>query len=125
MRAVVAAVACLGLGLALQLLEQSVAIDLLGSVLYVLLVGLLVLVVRPSLRAVTAAAIALAFATLVEFLQLTAIHATIVEAVPMAGLVLGNAFDPMDLLAYLVGAVLLVPIVAVIRRQGNPAGARD
>ena len=125
LRAIVAAVACLSLGLALQLLERSVAIDLLGSVLYVLLVGLLVLVVRPSLRAVTVAAIALAFATLVEFLQLTAIHATIVDAVPSARLVLGSVFDPMDLVAYLVGAMLLVPIVAAIRRTGNAAVGRD
>ncbi|MGW4929459.1 DUF2809 domain-containing protein [Agromyces sp. NPDC004153] len=124
-RALVGAVACLGLGIGLQLLDRSVAIDLLGSVLYVLLAGLLVLLVRPSLRAVPVAAIALAFATLVELLQLTAIHATVVEAVPMAGLVLGNAFDPMDLLAYLVGAVLVVPLVGLIRRPGNAAVARD
>ncbi|TYL53847.1 DUF2809 domain-containing protein [Agromyces mariniharenae] len=124
-RAVVGALACLGLGLGLQLLDRSSVVDLLGSVLYVMLVGLLALLMRPSLRAVTVAAIALAFATLVELLQLTAIHAAVVEAVPMAGLVLGNAFDPMDLLAYLVGAVVLVPIVAVIRRPGNAAGARD
>ena len=118
-RALIGAVACLGLGIGLQLLDRSVAIDLLGSVLYVLVAGLLVLLVRPSLRAVTVAAIALAFATLVELLQLTAIHATIVDAVPSARLVLGSAFDPMDLVAYLVGAVLLLPIVAVIRRPGN------
>ena len=108
-----------------MLLERSVAIDLLGSVLYVLLVGLLVLVVRPSLRAVTVAAIALAFATLVEFLQLTAIHATIVDAVPSARLVLGSAFDPMDLVAYLVGAVLLLPIVAALRRPTNTPARRE
>jgi hypothetical protein len=93
-----------------------VVIDLLGSVLYVLLVGLVVLLVRPSLRAVTVAVIALGFATVVEFLQLTTIHATIVDAVPAAGLVLGNAFDPMDLLAYFVGAVLLLPLAGLIRR---------
>ena len=42
-RALIGAVACLGLGIGLQLLDRSVAIDLLGSVLYVLLAGLLVL----------------------------------------------------------------------------------
>ncbi|HEU0180983.1 MAG TPA: DUF2809 domain-containing protein [Agromyces mariniharenae] len=124
-RAGLGAVACLGLGVGLQLLDRSVGIDLLGSVLYVLLVGLLVLLVRPSLGAVTVAAISLAFATLVELLQLTAIHATIVDTVPPARLVLGSAFDPMDLVAYLVGAVLLVPLVGLIRRPGNAAIARD
>ena len=44
---------------------------------------------------------------------------------PLARLVFGSAFDPMDLVAYLVGAVLLVPIVAVIRRPGSSPEGGD
>ena len=122
-RAVIGAIACVALGLGLQLLDRSLVIDLVGSMLYVLLVGMLVLLIRPSLAAPAVAAIAFAVAALVELLQLTGIPAAIVDAVPLARLVFGSAFDPMDLVAYLVGAVLLVPIVAVIRRPGaSPEG---
>jgi uncharacterized protein DUF2809 len=124
-RAVIGAIACVALGLGLQLLDRSLVIDLVGSMLYVLLVGMLVLLIRPSLAAPAVAAIAFAVAALVELLQLTGIPAAIVDAVPLARLVFGSAFDPMDLVAYLVGAVLLVPIVAVIRRPGSSPEGGD
>ena len=112
--AVVAALLCLALGLGLQLLDRSSVIDLLGSVLYVMLVGLLVVLVRPSLPALVIAAIALGISTMVELLQLTPIPAVIVESFPPARLVLGSAFDPLDLVAYLAGALLLIPLLRVI-----------
>ena len=124
-RAVIGAVTCLALGLGLQLLDRSLVIDLLGSVLYVIFAGLLVLLIRPSLTGPAVALIAVAFATVIELLQLTGIPAAIVDAVPLARLVFGSAFDPMDLVAYLVGAVLLVPIVAVIRRLGSSPEGGD
>jgi len=40
-RTVIGAIVCVALGLGLQLLDRSLVIDLLGSVLYVLLVGML------------------------------------------------------------------------------------
>lgn len=120
--AIVGGLACLALGLGLQLLDRSGVIDLIGSVLYVVLVGLLVLLVRPPLPGVVIAAIALGFATVVELLQLTPIHAAVVGAVPPARLVLGSAFDPLDLVAYLVGALLLLPLLRVITR---PAAVRE
>lgn len=117
--AVVGALACLALGLGLQLLHRSSLIDLLGSVLYVMLAGLLVLLVRPSLPALVIAAIALGIATAIELLQLTPIPAVIVESFPPARLVLGSAFDPLDLVAYLAGALLLIPLVRVIARSAT------
>ena len=116
-RAVIGAIACVALGLGLQLLDRSLVIDLVGSMLYVLLVGMLVLLIRPSLAAPAVAAIAFAVAALVELLQLTGIPTAIVDAVPLARLVIGGSFDPVDLLAYLGGAALLLPIVALIRHS--------
>ncbi|MFE6254324.1 DUF2809 domain-containing protein [Agromyces sp. NPDC057865] len=124
-RAVIGAVACLALGLGLQLLDRSLVIDLLGSALYVVFAGLLALLIRPSLTGPAVALIAVAFATVIELLQLTGIPAAIVDVVPLARLVFGSSFDPMDLVAYLVGAVLLVPIVAVIRRRGSAPEGGD
>lgn len=123
--AVVGALACLASGLGLQLLDRSSVLDLLGSVLYVMLVGFLVLVVRPSMPGIVVAAIALGVATAVELLQLTPIPAVVGAAFPPARLVLGNAFDPLDLVAYVVGALLLLPIVAVIRRVRNAPVGHD
>ena len=117
--AVVGVLACLALGLGLQLLERSSVIDLLGSVLYVMLVGLLVLLVRPSLAGLVIAAIALGIATVVELLQLTPVSAAVVGAFPPARLVLGSAFDPLDLVAYVGGALLLIPLVGVIARTAT------
>lgn len=117
--AVVAVLACLALGLGLQLLDRSPVIDLLGSVLYVMLVGLLVLLVRPSLPGLVIVAIALGIATVVELLQLTPISAAVVGAVPSARLVLGSSFDPLDLVAYVAGALLLIPLVRVTSRTAT------
>lgn len=117
--AVVGVLACLALGLGLQLLDRSPVIDLLGSVLYVMLVGLVILLVRPSLPGLVIAAIALGIATVVELLQLTPVPAAVVEAVPPARLVLGSSFDPLDLVAYVAGALLLIPLVRVISRTAT------
>lgn len=117
--AVVGVLACLALGLGLQLLDRSPVIDLLGSVLYVMLVGLVILLVRPSLPGLVIAAIALGITTVVELLQLTPIPAVIVESFPPARLVLGSSFDPLDLVAYVAGALLLIPLVRVISRTAT------
>ncbi|MBT2516900.1 DUF2809 domain-containing protein [Streptomyces sp. ISL-90] len=110
------AVACIALGLGLQLLDRSPILDVLGSILYVVLVGLLVLVVRPTLPAVVVASVALAISTAIELLQLTGIPDSIGAAVPAARLVFGSAFDPIDLVAYAGGAVLLFVLLRVIAR---------
>ncbi len=117
--AVVAASGCLVLGLALQLLARTPLIDVLGSMLYVVFFGLLIVLAWPRLSALTATGIALAVAVAIELLQLTPVPTAIVGAVPVSRLLFGSAFDPMDLAAYLAGAVLLWVLLALLR-----AGAR-
>ena len=94
LRALVAAVGCVVLGLGLQLLDRSPLVDVLGSMLYVIVFGLVILLTWPALPAVAVASIALAIAVGVELLQLTPIPAVVVDAVPPARLLFGSAFDP-------------------------------
>lgn len=112
----VAAVVSLALGLGLQLLDRSPLIDVLGSMFYVVFFGLLLLVAWPALRTVVIAAVALAGTTLLEVLQLTGIPDAIVDVLPPARLVFGSAFDPLDLVAYVGGALLLLVLLLAIRR---------
>jgi hypothetical protein len=111
-----AAVACIAAGLGMQLLDRSPLLDGIGSVLYVVLVGLVVLIIRPTLPAVTVALVAFAIATAIELFQLTGIPDSIGTVVPLARLVFGSAFDPIDLVAYAGGAVLLFLLLHVIAR---------
>ena len=91
------------LGLALQLLDRRPLIDVLGSMLYVVFFGLLIVLAWPRSRRSPSPSIALAIAVGVELLQLTPIPAAVVDAVPASRLLFGSAFDPMDLAAYLGG----------------------
>ena len=116
LRAVVAAVGCVALGLGLQPLDRSPLVDVVGSMLYVVLFGLVILLAWPALPAVAVASVALAIAVGVELLQLTPIPAAVVDAVPAARLLFGSAFDPWDLAAYLGGAVALFVLLRVITR---------
>ena len=121
LRALVAAAGCIALGLALQLLDRSPLIDVLGSMLYVVAFGLVILLAWPALPPVAVASIALAIAVGVELLQLTPIPAAVVDAVPAARLLFGSAFDPWDLAAYLGGAVALFVLLRVITRARTSA----
>lgn len=117
------AVACLVLGLASQLLAWSPAVDALASVLYVILVGSLVMLVAPRLPSLAVASIAFGFATAIELLQLTGVPQAIVAAIPAAHLVLGNAFDAFDIVAYAGGAcvVFVLRLLAAPRRAAASA----
>ncbi|UOE43368.1 DUF2809 domain-containing protein [Agromyces larvae] len=110
-----AVIGCLAAGLSLQLVDRSPAIDLLGSVLYAALIGFAVLLVAPVAPPWVPAAVAFAAAAVIEGLQLTPLPAAISAVVPGAHLVLGSAFDPWDLAAYAVGA-LVVWVVAHFAR---------
>ncbi len=116
LHALVSAGCCVALGLGLQLLDRSPLVDVLGSMLYVVAFGLVVLLAWPALPAVVIASIALAIAVGVELLQLTPIPAAVVDAVPAARLLFGSAFDLWDLAAYLGGGVALYVLVRVITR---------
>lgn len=119
----VTAVVSLALGLGLQLLDRSPPIDVLGSMLYVVFFGLLMLLVWPALRAPVIATVAFAVTTLLELLQLTGIPGAIVAVLPPARLVFGSAFDPVDLAAYAGGALLLAVLVHLIARSSREGAA--
>ena len=122
LRAAVASAGCVALGLGMQLFDRSPLIDVLGSVLYVVVFGLVILLAWPKLPAIAVSSVALAIAVGVELLQLTSIPAAVVDAVPAARLLFGSAFDPWDLAAYLGGAVALFVLLRVIRPGYAPWG---
>jgi hypothetical protein len=103
----VAAAGCLVLGALLQLLERSLVVDVAGSVFYVGFAGMLLAAAWPALSSTAIASIAFAFAVAVELLQLTGVPQALVAVFPAARLVFGSSFDPIDLVAYAGGAVLL------------------
>ena len=78
-----------------------------GDMLWAWLVFLCVAWVRPTMARGKLAAVALLIAFAVEFLQLyQAPWIQALRANKLAYLVLGNGFDPLDLLAYVVGIAL-------------------
>jgi hypothetical protein len=101
-------------------------LDLAGSVLYVVLLGMIVVIAAPRLRAWAIAGTALVAATAVELLQLTPLPDSVGDILPASRLVLGNAFDPVDLVAYVGGAVLLFLLVRVLHRDAasSPAASQ-
>jgi hypothetical protein len=117
--ALAVAAACVGLGLLAQL-GRTPLLDVAGSVLYVVLLGMLVVIVAPRFAAWAVAAIAFAVAVVVESLQLTPLPDLIGAAVPASRLVLGNAFDPVDLVAYAGGTVLLYVLRRLLVRGAVP-----
>lgn len=116
LRALAVAGACIALGLLAQL-GRTFLLDIAGSVLYVAVIGMLVVIVRPWSPAPVVAVTALAVAAGVELLQLTALPALAAEAVPGAALVLGNAFDPVDLVAYAAAGMLLLVVHPLLVRS--------
>ncbi|AWB94550.1 DUF2809 domain-containing protein [Agromyces badenianii] len=121
-RCAAAAAATLAVGVALQVPERTVLIDLLGSVLYVCLFAFLVRAVWPAMGAAASALSALVIACAVELLQLGDVPRRIVEAFPPARLLLGSAFDPVDLFGYAGGAMLAFTVqLALAGRPARPA----
>ncbi|WP_392672018.1 DUF2809 domain-containing protein [Streptomyces sp. LN785] len=75
-----------------------------GDALYTVLVYVLVLMIAPRTRPVTAAGSALAFSWAVELSQLTGVPGELSRHSAVARLVLGSTFNAPDLLWYVVGA---------------------
>ncbi|MFB6612280.1 DUF2809 domain-containing protein [Agromyces sp. NPDC056379] len=109
-----AAAVGLALGLGLQLLERTPVIDVLGSVVYIVFIACLLRAILPRLGAAVSSATAFGFATVIELLQLTELPQLVVDAFPPSRLLLGSAFDPIDLLAYAGGAVLAFAVQIVL-----------
>ncbi|KRC61935.1 hypothetical protein ASE14_14245 [Agromyces sp. Root81] len=123
-RTAVAAVVCLAIGVCLQLLERTLIVDLLGSVLYVGLIAFLLRSAWPRLGGARSSALAFAVAATVELLQLTGLPHRAVEVFPPARLVLGGSFDPIDLVAYAVGAALAFIVQLALAGAGRGGRSR-
>lgn len=112
----VAAVVVVLTGLAVSRGDDLLA-DLAGGALYAALVQLLVVLVVPAVRTVTAAVSALGVCAVVELAQLTPVPAAVVGAWPPAAYVLGSTFVPTDLLAYAAGVVVVTAGDTLLRRR--------
>ncbi|MEU0135179.1 DUF2809 domain-containing protein [Streptomyces sp. NPDC006296] len=77
-----------------------------GDALYTVLVHILVVLLVPRVRPLTAAVTALAFSWAVELAQLTGVPAELARQSTAARLVLGSTFNAPDLFWYAVGAAL-------------------
>jgi hypothetical protein len=121
LRFALAAIAALGLGLALRFLLTGLLADVAGGVLYVVLVALLVAVLLPRLPAVTSAGIALAWSIAVEQLQAVGAAARLVELWAPLALVVGSTFSWIDIAAYVLGAVVAAAVLIAVGPRAEPA----
>lgn len=124
------ALATLGAGLAVRFALGGIAGDLLGGVLYAVLVFLLVTaaswLLRPS-RPSRWWRIALLSAVLcgaVELLQLTGLPGQWAAVFPPARLVFGTTFSALDLVAYAAGAALAGAVASRTARPRQFSGNR-
>ena len=123
-RSGLAAAVSLALGLGLQLLDRTPLIDVLGSVVYIVFIACLLRAIWPRLGAVGTAATAFGFATAVELLQLTELPQGVVDVFPPSRLLLGSAFDPIDLFAYAGGALLAFAVQLMLTGRAGPTSDR-
>ena len=89
----------------------------LGGIAYAVLIALIVAIVWPAVRPLVAAAVGLGVSIAVELLQLTAIPGVLTDAIPPLRWVLGSTFLWVDLLWYVVGAVVAWMLVVTIQRH--------
>ena len=93
-----------------------------GTALYAALVYAGVIFLRPRTGVLPAALMAAGFCWVVEFAQLTGVPAELSARSVVARLVLGVAFDPLDLVWYLVG---VAGVAALDRLIVGRAAAAD
>ncbi|MFB4422705.1 DUF2809 domain-containing protein [Streptomyces sp. QL37] len=94
-----------------------------GDALYTVLIHILVVLLVPRVRPMTAAGVALAFSWAVELAQLTGVPAELARRSAVARLVLGSTFNAPELLWYAVGAALAWAVqsgLAAGRSLGRP-----
>lgn len=91
-------------------LPDTVATDVAGDALYVVVVWALVVILAPRLPALAVAGIVLVWCTAIELFQLTGLPDAWGAAFTPIMLVLGTVFDPRDLLIYAVATVVLLVV---------------
>jgi hypothetical protein len=118
-RAALAAVsgATVALGLAVHFRGGSAAADPAADALYAVLIYLFVALLRPRTHSVIVAAIALGFCVAIELFQLTGVPVMLSDITPLARLVFGTTFVPVDLLSYTAGVVVIASIDQAFRRN--------
>ncbi|MFD6276301.1 DUF2809 domain-containing protein [Streptomyces sp. NPDC060209] len=92
-----------------------------GDALYTVLIHVLVVLLVPRVRPLTAAGAALAFSWAVELAQLTGVPADLARQSAVARLVLGSTFNAPDLLWYVVGAALAWAVHSRLPAGRRPA----
>ncbi|QYF72394.1 DUF2809 domain-containing protein [Cryobacterium sp. PAMC25264] len=110
-----AAVMILVTGLVVTYATVGFAGDLVGDALYAVLIFLIVSFIFVRMNSWRVAVIAILICTGIELFQLTGLPVEIAAVFPPARFVLGTAFDPVDLVAYIIG-VLVAAGVTTWRR---------
>lgn len=105
MRALLAAVATIALGLASRRFLSGLPAKLAGDALYTVLLYTLVLAARPRVTVRTATIIAFGVSTALELLQLTPISAWLSAQHVLLRLIFGTTFGAVDLAGYALGAI--------------------
>lgn len=96
----------IAVGLTTHVVGSGPLADFAGDALYAVMVYLVIACVFPRARVLAVGLSALAVCALIEVFQLTGLPAVWAESFWPVRLVLGAGFDPIDLIAYAVGAVL-------------------
>jgi hypothetical protein len=109
----------LGLALLLRAWSDGALEQHSGTALYASAVYAAVLFVRPAIRPVPAATIAVGFCWAVEFFQLTGVPAALSAHSLLARLALGVRFDPVDVAWYPVGVVVPAVLRAALSVRGS------
>ncbi|MET0990728.1 MAG: DUF2809 domain-containing protein [Glaciihabitans sp.] len=113
------AAAAIVVGLAIHSAMPGAAGDFLADAAYAVLIYLLVAALAPrhGSAAVLVTSVAICFA--IELAQLSDIPLRLAEAVPPAALVFGTTFAGKDLIAYLIGGMLVAGIDSAVRWAGR------
>lgn len=90
--------------------------DMAGDALYAALVYLVFAFLLPRRARSLCGALAIIVCTVIEFLQLTDVSATLTEFFPPAALALGAHFDRRDLLVYAFAVVCAMLLDVVVSR---------
>lgn len=120
-----AAVMTVGMGLGLRAVAAGNVAKYGGDALYTILLLTLVVLVRPRVTPLRAAASALTVSWAVEFLQLSQVPAELSQRSTLVRLMLGSTFNPPDLFWYTVGAAAGWLSHATVRSFPTGRGTRD
>jgi Protein of unknown function (DUF2809) len=104
------------LGLVIHSSGEGAVADFVGDALYAVMMYLVVAWVGVRVRTPVIGLIALAICAAIEVLQLTGVPAALAVLVPVSQLFFGTGFDPLDLLAYAVGAAVSLILDNAIRK---------